>query len=111
MLFPVPFILHSFPEVPGVIVQVYVEPGVAVTKYGSFPLKTVCDGINKVLNPEMSAIIITHYKRMLEYVKPQFVHIMMNGKIVKEGAGELIDYIDENGYKWIEQELLVESSK
>jgi len=74
-------------------------------------LKTVCDGINKVLNPEMSAIIITHYKRMLEYVKPQFVHIMMNGKIVKEGAGELIDYIDENGYKWIEQELLVESSK
>jgi len=74
-------------------------------------LKTVCDGINKILNPEMSAIIITHYKRMLEYVRPQFVHIIMDGKIVKEGGDDLIDYIDENGYKWIEEELLAGTLK
>lgn len=72
-------------------------------------LKTVCDGINKTINPEMSALIITHYKRMLEYVRPQFVHIIMEGKIVKSGGEELVEQIDSNGYDWLKvpsEELL-----
>ncbi len=67
-------------------------------------LKTVCEGINKILNPEMSTIIITHYKRMLEYVRPQFVHIIMDGKIVKSGGEELVEIIDTQGYDWLKQE-------
>lgn len=64
-------------------------------------LKIVCEGINKILNPEMSTIIITHYKRMLEYVRPQFVHIIMDGKIVKSGGEELVEIIDTQGYDWL----------
>lgn len=66
-------------------------------------LKTVCEGINKIINPEMSTIIITHYKRMLEYVKPQYVHIIMNGKIVKSGGEELVEIIDSQGYNWLKE--------
>lgn len=64
-------------------------------------LKTVCEGINKIINPEMSTIIITHYKRMLEYVRPQFVHIIIEGKIVKSGGEELVEIIDSQGYDWL----------
>lgn len=69
-------------------------------------LKTVCDGINKIINPEMSTIIITHYKRMLEYVRPQFVHIIMDGRIVKSGGEELVEIIDSQGYNWLNEESL-----
>jgi Fe-S cluster assembly ATP-binding protein len=73
-------------------------------------LKTVCESINKLINPEMSAIIITHYKRMLEYVRPQFVHIIMDGKIVKSGGEELVEIIDAQGYDWLKAEALATSS-
>ncbi|GIW23174.1 MAG: ABC transporter ATP-binding protein [Candidatus Sericytochromatia bacterium] len=64
-------------------------------------LKTVCEGINKIINNDMSVIIITHYKRMLEYVRPQFVHVIMDGKIVKSGNEELVEKIDSQGYDWL----------
>lgn len=72
-------------------------------------LKIVCEGINKLLNPEMSTIIITHYKRMLEYVRPQFVHIIIDGKIVLSGGEELVEKIDSEGYDWIQEKELVAS--
>lgn len=68
-------------------------------------LKVVCEGINKILNPEMSTIIITHYKRMLEYVRPQYVHIIMDGKIVKSGGEELVEIIDTQGYDWLKPQV------
>ncbi|MFN8578030.1 MAG: Fe-S cluster assembly ATPase SufC [Candidatus Sericytochromatia bacterium] len=68
-------------------------------------LKIVCEGINKILNPEMSTIIITHYKRMLEYVRPQYVHIIMDGKIVKSGGEELVEIIDTQGYDWLKPQV------
>jgi Fe-S cluster assembly ATP-binding protein len=70
-------------------------------------LKIVCEGINKILNPEMSTMIITHYKRMLEYVKPEYVHIIMDGKIVKSGGQELVEKIDAEGYDWLKTPELV----
>ena len=73
-------------------------------------LKMVCEGINKIINPEMSTIIITHYKRMLEYVRPQFVHIIMDGKIIKSGGEELVEIIDQQGYGWLKEEALAVSS-
>lgn len=72
-------------------------------------LKTVCDSINKLINPNMSAIIITHYKRMLEYVRPQYVHVIMDGKMVKSGGEELIEKIDTQGYDWLREEVLAGS--
>ncbi|MFN8671004.1 MAG: Fe-S cluster assembly ATPase SufC [Candidatus Sericytochromatia bacterium] len=72
-------------------------------------LKIVCDGINKIINPEMSTIIITHYKRMLEYVRPQYVHVIMDGKIVKSGGEELVEKIDSEGYDWLKEKVLVEA--
>jgi Fe-S cluster assembly ATP-binding protein len=75
-------------------------------------LKTVCEGINRIINDnkEMSVIIITHYKRMLEYIRPQFVHIIIDGKIVKSGSEDLVEKIDSEGYDWLKvpsEEILV----
>jgi len=75
-------------------------------------LKTVCEGINRIINDnkEMSVIIITHYKRMLEYIRPQFVHIIIDGKIVKSGSENLVEKIDSEGYDWLKvpsEEILV----
>jgi Fe-S cluster assembly ATP-binding protein len=62
-------------------------------------LKIICEIINTTLEPTSSLIIITHYPRILTYLKPTFVHIMMNGKIVKTGNNELVDYLEKEGYE------------
>ncbi|MEM3067356.1 MAG: Fe-S cluster assembly ATPase SufC [Thermoplasmata archaeon] len=69
-------------------------------------LKTIAKGINilKKINPEMTILIITHYKRILEYLKPDKISIMMKGRIVLEGNTELVDHLEEKGYGWIEEE-------
>ena len=66
-------------------------------------LKVVCDNINDYLKefPKTSILIITHYPRILEYIKPDYVHIMMNGKIVKTGDYTLALNIEKNGYNEI----------
>ncbi len=63
-------------------------------------LKKVCEGINNYLkkNPKTSVLIITHYPRILEYIKPQFVHMMVCGKIVKTGGCDLAFEIEKKGY-------------
>ena len=62
-------------------------------------LKIVADGVNALHTPEKSAIVITHYQKLLEYVKPDAVHVLKDGKIVAEGGGELIDKIEKDGFE------------
>ncbi len=62
-------------------------------------LKIVANGINKLRNPEKSILLITHYNRILQYIKPNRVYLMINGKIVKEGNAELADEIEKDGYE------------
>jgi Fe-S cluster assembly ATP-binding protein len=61
-------------------------------------LKVVCEGINRVHNPNMGMLIITHYQRMLNYVKPHFVHVFVNGRIVESGGAELVQILESEGY-------------
>lgn len=66
-------------------------------------LRIVGQALNKAQNENLGILIITHYQRILEYIKPHFVHIMSEGKIVKSGGLELIETIEKEGYKFIEQ--------
>jgi Fe-S cluster assembly ATP-binding protein len=68
-------------------------------------LRIVSDGVNAMRGPEMGALIITHYTRILDYVKPEFVHIMLDGRIVQEGGPELADKLEEQGYDFIREEV------
>ncbi len=68
-------------------------------------LKIVGENVSNMVNENFGCILITHYERLLDYIKPDFVHIMMNGKIVKTGGKELIKKIDQDGYDWIREEL------
>ena len=65
-------------------------------------LKVVADGINQLRSPERSFILITHYQRLLDYVQPDFVHVLADGKIVKSGGSELALELEEKGYGWLE---------
>ncbi len=67
-------------------------------------LKIVAEGLNKFMKPDKCVLIITHYKRILEFVKPDKLSIMVDGKIVKEGTGSLVDHLEEKGYGWIEKD-------
>jgi len=68
-------------------------------------LRTVAEGVNKFAGPEMGVLIITHYQRILHMVKPDFVHVMFEGRIVKEGGPELVGVLEEKGYGWIREEV------
>jgi Fe-S cluster assembly ATP-binding protein len=68
-------------------------------------LRTVADGINKFTGPDMGALVITHYQRLLHMVKPDVVHVMYDGRIVKEGGAELVDQLEAEGYGWIKEEV------
>ncbi|HEX2767104.1 MAG TPA: Fe-S cluster assembly ATPase SufC [Candidatus Limnocylindria bacterium] len=68
-------------------------------------LKNVAEGINATLNPEMGVLMITHYQRMLNYVKPQFVHVLLDGRIVMSGGEELSHQLEANGYDWVREQV------
>jgi Fe-S cluster assembly ATP-binding protein len=68
-------------------------------------LRTVAEGINATLSPEMGVLMITHYQRMLNYVKPQFVHVMLDGRIVLSGGQELSEQLEANGYDWVREQV------
>lgn len=61
-------------------------------------LKVVSEGVNRQLSPEVSALVITHYQRLLDYIKPQFIHVLVNGRIVKSGGPELAVQLEASGY-------------
>jgi Fe-S cluster assembly ATP-binding protein len=68
-------------------------------------LRIVSDGVNALRGPGMGSLIITHYTRILGYVRPDFVHIMLNGRIVQEGGPELADALEDKGYDWVREEV------
>ena len=69
-------------------------------------LKIVADGVNALRSPERSAIVITHYQRLLDYIVPDFVHVLAGGRIVKSGGKELALELEEKGYSWLEEEAV-----
>ena len=66
-------------------------------------LRIVSEGVNALSGPEMGVLVITHYQRLLNYIKPQFVHIMMGGRIVESGGPELALHLEEAGYDWVRE--------
>ena len=68
-------------------------------------LKAVADGINASLTPQMGVLMITHYQRMLNYVKPQFVHVLLDGRVVMSGGEELSHQLEANGYDWVREQV------
>ena len=69
-------------------------------------LKVVANGVNKLKNKDNAVIVITHYQRLLDYIVPDFVHVIMDGKIVKSGTKQLAYELEEKGYDWIKEELV-----
>ena len=67
-------------------------------------LKIVSDGVNALRNPERSFLVITHYQRLLNYIVPDFVHVLVGGRIVKSGGKELALELEDRGYSWVEEE-------
>ncbi len=68
-------------------------------------LKIVANGVNMLKTPENATIVITHYQRLLQYIVPDFVHVIYNGKIVRSGGKELALELEEKGYDWIKKEV------
>ncbi len=68
-------------------------------------LRVVADGVNSVAGPDLGVLIITHYQRILEYVKPTHVHVLFRGQIVREGGPDLVHELEAKGYGWITDEL------
>lgn len=69
-------------------------------------LKIVANGVNMVKGDDKAIVLITHYQRLLDYIVPDFVHVIMDGKIVKSGSKELAYELEEKGYDWIKEELV-----
>ncbi|MBI4052214.1 MAG: Fe-S cluster assembly ATPase SufC [Elusimicrobia bacterium] len=68
-------------------------------------LKVVAEGINRLSGPENGILLITHYQRILNYVKPQFVHVLMHGKMVRSGGPELAQELELKGYEWVDESV------
>jgi Fe-S cluster assembly ATP-binding protein len=68
-------------------------------------LQVVAKGVNEIRGPEFSAVVITHYSRILRYITPDHVHVMLDGRIVTSGGKELADQLEEKGYDWVRQEF------
>ena len=69
-------------------------------------LRIVANGVNKLRSPKNAALVITHYQRLLDYIIPDFVHVLYDGKIVKSGGKELALELEEKGYDWIKEDLV-----
>jgi Fe-S cluster assembly ATP-binding protein len=73
-------------------------------------LKLVAESVNELIGPELGVLVITHYQRMLNYITPDFVHVMMAGRIVQSGGPELSHELEDKGYEGIRRELGLEES-
>jgi len=69
-------------------------------------LRIVANGVNKLRSPENATVVITHYQRLLDYIVPDFVHVLFEGKIVKSGGKELALELEEKGYEWIKDAVI-----
>jgi Fe-S cluster assembly ATP-binding protein len=70
-------------------------------------LRIVAEGVNALKGPDMGVLVITHYQRILNYIKPEFVHVMYEGKIVESGGAELALRLEEQGYEWIREKYSI----
>jgi Fe-S cluster assembly ATP-binding protein len=68
-------------------------------------LRVVADGVNALRSPDRAIVVVTHYQRLLNYIVPDFVHVLYNGRIARSGGKELALELEEKGYGWIEEEL------
>jgi Fe-S cluster assembly ATP-binding protein len=68
-------------------------------------LRIVANGVNKLKNKDNATIVITHYQRLLDYIVPDFVHVLYDGRIVKTGGKELAQELEKRGYDWIKEEI------
>lgn len=66
-------------------------------------LRTVAEGVNALSGPDLGVLVITHYQRILDYIKPDFVHIMYDGQVVESGGSELALQLEEQGYEWVRE--------
>jgi Fe-S cluster assembly ATP-binding protein len=66
-------------------------------------LRIVAEGVNALSGSDLGVLVITHYQRLLNYIKPQFVHIMLDGRIVESGGPELALHLEEHGYDWVRE--------
>jgi len=66
-------------------------------------LRIVSEGVNRLSGPNLGVLVITHYQRILNYIKPEFVHIMLDGRIVESGGPELALQLEEQGYDWLRE--------
>lgn len=89
---------------PGIAILDEIDSGLDIDA-----LRIVSDAVNKVREEtNIGTIIITHYQRLLDHIKPDFVHVIMQGKIVKSGGPELAERLEADGYEWIKEELGIE---
>ncbi|MEO1962949.1 MAG: Fe-S cluster assembly ATPase SufC, partial [Cycloclasticus sp.] len=68
-------------------------------------LQIVAEGVNRLRNPERSFVLITHYQRLLDYIKPDYVHVLAHGRVVKSGGPELALELEEQGYAWVDEKV------
>lgn len=73
-------------------------------------LRIVSEGVNALRGPELGVLVITHYQRILNYIKPEFVHIMLGGRIVESGGPELALHLEEHGYDWLREKTEISAS-
>jgi Fe-S cluster assembly ATP-binding protein len=73
-------------------------------------LRIVANGVNTLAGPEMGVLVITHYQRLLNHIKPDFVHVMLNGRIVESGGADLALHLEEKGYDWVREKYETEAS-
>ncbi|MFD7522041.1 Fe-S cluster assembly ATPase SufC [Paenibacillus chitinolyticus] len=85
---------------PSVVILDEIDSGLDIDA-----LRIVAEGVNALRSAERGFLIITHYQRLLNYIKPDFVHVMMQGTIVKSGGPELAERLEAEGYEWIKEEL------
>ena len=73
-------------------------------------IRKVAEVVSNMTGPKMGVLLITHYQRILQYMKPQFVHIMVDGRIFQSGGPELAQLLEEKGYEWIEKQTVPTTS-
>jgi Fe-S cluster assembly ATP-binding protein len=71
-------------------------------------LRIVSEGVNTLQGPELGILVITHYQRILNYIKPEFVHVMLDGRIVESGGSDLALHLEERGYDWVREKYETE---
>jgi Fe-S cluster assembly ATP-binding protein len=72
-------------------------------------LRIVADGVNKLRNESNAIVLVTHYQRMLNHIAPDFVHVLMDGRIVRSGGPELAHELEDKGYDWIREAVEAEA--